>query len=54
MWAYMQQSDDVLVNSNEEGIAKVRYDYEDYFFLKKRFTDAFSENQKENTHSYWK
>ncbi|CAF5163893.1 unnamed protein product, partial [Rotaria magnacalcarata] len=24
MWAYMQQSDDVLVNNNEEGISKVR------------------------------
>jgi hypothetical protein len=24
MWTYMQQSDDVLVASNEEGISKVR------------------------------
>ncbi len=24
MWAYMQQSDDVLVSSNEDGISKVR------------------------------
>jgi hypothetical protein len=24
MWSYMQQSDDALVNTNEEGISKVR------------------------------
>lgn len=33
MWAYMQQSDDVLVNSNEEGITKVRKSKGKYAFL---------------------
>ncbi|UJR30873.1 hypothetical protein I4U23_018386 [Adineta vaga] len=33
MWAYMQQSDDVLVSSNEEGINKVRKSKGKYAFL---------------------
>ncbi|CAF3435085.1 unnamed protein product [Rotaria socialis] len=45
MWAYMQQSDDVLVNNNEEGISKVRKSKGRYAFLLESIKNEYTNEQ---------